>query len=259
MAAADTIHPGRKWTDWEARLRNAPASAPALFSGSDLDGLPEPVRRYLTRAIAPDTRLTRCVHLRMRGSIKLRRWLPFRARQILSPHDGFIWAARVAGVIAGSDRYLDGDGGMDWKLAGLVTLVHQDGPDVSRSAAGRGGAEAVWLPTTLLPRFGVRWSAQDDTHITASYQLGDTPIVICYTLDPDGYITSFVFDRWGDPDSTGLWAWHPFGGEITAQRTFGGLTIPGSGRLGWHFGTDRWPSGEFFRYQVTQLQPTPDR
>jgi hypothetical protein len=258
MAAADTMHTGWKWTDWEDRLLDAPASAPAVFSGSDLDGLAEPVRRYLMRAIAPGTRLTRCARLRMRGSIKLRGWLPFRARQILSPHEGFIWAARVAGVIAGSDRYLDGVGGMDWKLAGLVPLVHQDGPDVTRSAAGRGGAEAVWLPTTLLPRFGVRWSAQDDSHITASYQLGETPIAIRYTLDSDGHITSFVFDRWGDPDSTGLWAWHPFGGEITAQRTFGGLTIPSSGRLGWHFGTGRWPSGEFFRYQITQLRPTPD-
>jgi hypothetical protein len=62
-----------------------------------------------------------------------------------------------------------------------------------------------------------------------------------------------VFDRWGDPDSSGSFAWHPFGGEITSYRTFEGLTIPSSGRLGWYFGTDRWPAGEFFRYQITEL------
>ena len=44
----------------------------------------------------------------MRGSIRLGRWLPFRARQVLNPHVGFIWAARVGEVIAGSDQYLDG-------------------------------------------------------------------------------------------------------------------------------------------------------
>ena len=63
------------------------------------------------------------------------------------------------------------------------------------------------------------------------------------------------FPRWGDPDHTGTWGQHPFGGEVTAYRTFDGLTIPSAGRFGWFFGTDRWSDGEFFRYQITTLQP----
>lgn len=243
-------------TEWEERLLGEPV--PAAFTVAELDGLAEPVRRHLARVIAAGTPLARGVRLRMRGSIKLGRWLPFRAHQVLS-HEGFIWAARVAGVITGSDQYLDGSGELDFKLAGMVTLAHEDGPDVSRSAAGRGGAEAVWLPTALLPRFGVRWSADDDAHITARYHLGDTPVEVQYSLDAAGLITSLVFDRWGDPDRTGQWAWYPFGGEITAHHTFGGLTIPGAGRLGWHFGTDRWPDGEFFRYEITKLLPQSNR
>jgi hypothetical protein len=47
-----------------------------------------------------------------------------------------------------------------------------------------------------------------------------------------------VLDRWGDPDRTGTWAWHPFGGQITGYRCFAGLTIPSAGRLGW-LRTDR--------------------
>jgi hypothetical protein len=46
---------------------------------------------------------------------------------------------------------------------------------------------------------------------------------------------------------------HPFGGEITGYATFDGLTIPSAGRVGWFFGTDRWPASEFFRYQITDL------
>jgi hypothetical protein len=242
------------WTlaDWEARLLAEPASAP--FTSTELTTLDEPVRRHLARAIAPGTPLGRCARLAMRGSIKLGRWVPFRAQQVLNPHQGFIWAARVAAVIVGSDHYLDGARGMNWKLAGLVTVAHAAGPDVSRSAAGRGGAEALWLPTALLPRFGVPWSAHDDTHITAHHHLGDTPVALHYTLEPEGQITSFVFDRWGDPERTGRWAWHPFGGEITGHATFGGLTIPSKGRLGWHYGTDLWPAGEFFRFELTNLQ-----
>jgi len=61
------------------------------------------------------------------------------------------------------------------------------------------------------------------------------------------------FDRWGDPDHTGTWAWRPAGGEFSAYATFGGLTIPSEGRFGWFCGTDRWADGEFFRYRITQL------
>ena len=32
------------------------------------------------------------------------------------------------------------------------------------------------------------------------------------------------------------------------------MTIPGSGRLGWHYGTDRWSEGEFFWYHITDLR-----
>jgi hypothetical protein len=34
------------------------------------------------------------------------------------------------------------------------------------------------------------------------------------------------------------------------------MTPTGSGpRLGWFYGEERWPVGEFFRYQLTELEP----
>jgi uncharacterized protein DUF6544 len=170
----------------------------------------------------------------MRGRIKVGRWLPFRARQVLSPHRGFVWTARAAGVIAGTDRYLDGAGLLDWKLAGLVTVAHGEGPDVSRSAAARAGAEGIWLPTALLPRFGVRWSASAGDRVVAAFGAGETPLELELELGLDraGRITSLGFDRWGDPAGAGRFGWHRFGGEITGHASFAGLTIPTAGRLG---------------------------
>ncbi|MBJ8337349.1 hypothetical protein JGU71_00490 [Antrihabitans sp. YC3-6] len=240
------------FADWQVRL-SGDAVAEA-FSDTELEGLPDPVRRYFHAAIATGTLLGTCVTLRMRGDIKVGGWLPFRARQVIDPSRGFVWMARAAGIISGSDEYLDGVGGMDWKLGGLFTVVHSEGDDVSKSAAGRGGAEGIWLPTAMLPRFGVTWSAIDDNHIVASRILGSTPIDLELTIDDAGRMTSLVFDRWGDPDQTGSWDWHRFGGEITGHRTFGGLTIPSAGRMGWHFGTSRWDAGEFFRYEITELE-----
>ncbi|WP_166139473.1 DUF6544 family protein [Nocardioides ochotonae] len=242
---------------WQARLLTP--APPEVFGAEELDGLPEPVRRHLSAAIAPGTPLARGATLTMRGSLRLGpRWLPFRAVEVLDPHVGFVWGARVGGLIAGSDQYVDGAGAMRWRLAGLLTVAQGEGPDVSRSAAGRGGAEGVWVPTALLPRYGVRWSAEDDTHVTVHHRLGDNPVDVRCTLDDDGLLRSFVLERWGDPDDTGSWGWHPFGGEITEHRTFGGLTIPARGTVGWHHGTDRWAAGEFFRFDVGSLRvPSP--
>jgi hypothetical protein len=225
----------------------------AAFTEADLAGLPEPVRRYLRAAIAPGTAPTTAVRLKMRGHIKLGRWLPFTAHEMLDPVHGFVWKARTAGLITGSDRYLDGAGAMDWKLAGLVTVAHADGPDTSRSAAGRAAGEAIWAPTALLPSTGVTWSVIDETRITARRVLGGTPVGVTLTLDPHALPRSVVFERWGDPDRTGTWNRYPFGGEFTAHHTFDGLTIPSAGRLGWHYGTDRWTAGQFFRYTITDL------
>ena len=164
----------------ELRTRLADLPVPGSFSDVELEGLPDPVRRHFKEAIAPGTPLATSASFRMHGSIKLgRRWVPFRARQVLAPHHGFVWAASAGGVIVGSDRYVGGQGAMDWRLLGLIRVMHADGPDLSRSAAGRAGAEALWVPTALLPRFGVTWTATDPRHLTASYRLDDTCIAIC--------------------------------------------------------------------------------
>jgi hypothetical protein len=220
----------------------------------ELDRLPEPARRYLKQAIAPDAPLATSARLRMQGTIKLgKRWLPFRARETLSPHEGFVWAGRVAGVIAGSDSLVDGEGKLDWKLLGVKRVAHADGPDITRSDRGRVAGEAIWVPTALLPRFGVDWVAVDDVHTTARFSVGDLDVELHLTLDEEARVVSVVFDRWGDPRQDGRFANHAFGMRVTAYSTFGGITIPSAGRAGWFYGTDRWSSGEFFRYRITEL------
>jgi hypothetical protein len=238
--------------DLEASL--AEPAGDGVFSEVDLDGLHASVARYFAAAIAPGTPLAVSARPQMRGRIKIGRWLPFRARQVLTPHRGTVWAARVGGVIVGSDRYAAGHGGMDWKVGGLVTVMHAEGPDVSRSSAERAAGEAFWIPTSLLPRFGVKWTATDDAHISACFDVDEHAVQVNYHIADDGHIRSLVFERWGDPDNTGKWELHPFGGAVTDYKTFDGVTVPSAGRVGWFFGTDRWEQGEFFRYRITDLR-----
>ena len=227
-----------------------------VFRDDELVGLPAPVQRYFRAAIAPGTPLALAARLEMHGSIKIGgRWLPFRATEVLAPQRGFVWSARVSGgLFAGSDQYDSGLGAMRWKILGLIPVVQADGPDVSRSAAARAAAEAVWVPMALLPRYRVNWSAEDATHLTARYTVDNTPLVVRYELDEGARIVSAQMERWGDPNNTGTWALHSFGFEATARATFGGVSIPNQGRVGWFPRTHRWADGEFFRFALTELR-----
>ena len=241
-------------SDLERRLA-VPADE-AGFGEADLAGLPEQVCRYLRAAVSPGVSVARAVRVTMRGRLKLgRRWVPFRGREVLAPHEGFVWAGRAAGIISGSDHYVDGEGVLDWRLFGMVRVAHAEGPDVARSSAGRAAGEAIWVPTALLPRFGVRWDAGEDGVITAATTVDGHEHTVTLTVDQTGRLLSATLLRWGEPDATGSFAWHRFGVTATAHASLSGLTIPSAGRAGWHHGTDRWEEGEFFRYRLTAMHP----
>ena len=230
------------------------------FSPAEVEGLPDAVVRYFTASIAPGTPLAQAARLSMRGSIRLKdRWLPFRAGEVIAPHEGFVWSAAVAGGIKGFDCFADGDGRMRWKLFGIVPVMTATGPNVSRSAAGRAGGEAVWVPTALLPRFGVRWSSDGDDLILARFAVGGLELEVLHRIDDAGLVRSITYDRVGDPDGTGDFGLHPFGVEVTEHETFDGVTVPSSGEVGWHHGTDRWDDGLFFRYTISDLALVRDR
>ena len=106
--------------------------------------------------------------------------------------------------------------------------------------------------TSMVMRPPARAAADD--LVTAAFTVGETPVTLELRLDGAGRVLAMAFDRWGDPDGHGF-GWHRFGGEVTGYASFAGLTIPSAGRFGWHPGGDRWSEGEFFRYQITELQP----
>ncbi|MDD7939613.1 hypothetical protein PHK61_14410 [Actinomycetospora lutea] len=243
-----------------AALPSGPVAdaGPVGFWPCDLrDRVPAPVVRYFAHSLLPGAPVVPGVRLRMRGRLRLGRlWLPFRAEEDLAPRCAFRWSARVAGLISGADSGGAGPGRMHWALGPRISLVDAHGPDVSRSAAGRCGAEAIWAPAAVLPGPGVSWSALDDRTLRVRFAVGDTPVDLEYRLDGAGHLRAFRTMRWGDPDGTGRWDWHPFGGTITATRLFGTSMAPASGAVGWYPDGPDARRREFFRFRLTALAPT---
>ncbi|HET8931418.1 MAG TPA: DUF6544 family protein [Acidimicrobiales bacterium] len=227
------------------------------FNGAAPVDLPEPVARYFEAALGAQAHTASAAILTMRGSIKLGRWLPFRARQLLAPRLGTVWEATVAGLIRGSDRYVDGVGAMEWKLFGVVPIVRAAGTDVTRSTAERAAGESIWVPSAVSPAAGTKWRATSPRSITATIDTGGHRVPIEHLIDDEGRLISSSFLRWGDPDRTGIWTAHPFGVVVAEHRRFGSIQVPSRGEAGWYPGTDRWRDGVFFRFELEHYAIVP--
>lgn len=227
-----------------------------IFLPDLISALPPAARRYLEHAIAPGTPLATAVRLRMHGEIKLKGWLPFTAEQVIRQHRGMIWKARthMHGLpISGSDRLIDGEGEMRWKLCGIFPIMNGSGPDLTRSAAGRFSSESIWLPSSLCTP-EVIWKDSSALQTQAKFKVCEESVELNLTQDSDGHLTEIETMRWGNPDET-VFCYDNFGGVVEEEGSFAGYTIPTQVRVGWHFGTDRFESeGEFFRVTVDSAE-----
>jgi hypothetical protein len=64
--------------------------------------------------------------------------------------------------------------------------MNATGPDLSKSALGRLMAESVLVPSSLLPRQGVTWEAEDSNHIKATLTVEGENATLSLTIDNEG-------------------------------------------------------------------------
>jgi hypothetical protein len=226
----------------------------------NLDKLPPPVFRYLRRTLAASSRIILRAHFTQRGSLKADprsgRWLPFTARQLVTPSDpSFEWVAhaRLARFVSVRirDRYCGGLGSGEVTLFSLIPLARARGaPELNAGALHRYLAEAVWYPTALLPHPGLTWTGIDDRRALA-------------TLTDAGVSVSLEFRFGADDMVTGIYSagryrqvgrgfeLTPWEGHFVGYSARSGLWIPAKGEVGWYIGGGWQP---VWRGEVTDTQ-----
>jgi hypothetical protein len=218
--------------------------------------LPEPVSRYLKRAIADQrTRISRA-SLSQRGQLRSSprgRWLPFRATQratTLSP--GFVWLAQVSLApfvrISIRDAYEQGRGSGEIKLFSTISIAAAHGqPELNAAALHRYLAEAVWYPTALRPHAGLSWTAIDDRRALATLTDAGVTVALEFRFGTNdevvGVYTSIRYRQVGRRFEPTAWEGHFSGYEDRS-----GAWIPTRGEVGWYLEGEWQP---VWRGQVT--------
>ena len=243
IAAAVTVAAvlwNRETVRGAARLRaRHDAQAPPPFSRDDLAGLPDPVVRYFEFALTPGQAVVRSARFRQTGEFAMRAgaWSPFTAVQYFSGEPpGFLWDARIrmAPMISCyvRDSYVAGEGVMDGTLAALVPVLQERGTPVMASGELlRYLAEAVFLPTALLPRGGIAWAPLGEN--TARVTLTDraTTVSCDVSFGARGEIVRVSALR--ARAAGGTLVSTPWVGRFSDYRPVEGMMIPMSGEVEW--------------------------
>lgn len=227
----------------------------ASVIAEQIAGLDEPVRRYFTHAIAPEAPLARGLSLTMTGKVKADLWLTFRAVQEVDGQS-FSWQARVGlgrlTLASLAESYAHGVGSSEGLLFGRRSLFATADEDTARSAAGRAALEsAVFAPVSVLPERGVAWRAEGEDAIVGRFNLPPERPEVELQIDSEGAVTEASAQRWGPLDDK-RFGYIPCGYRVHAKRRFGGLTIPSSVTVSWHFG--RPEEAPFLRAEVTDAR-----
>lgn len=226
-------------------------------TSGDVASLPEPARRYLSRANEGPPPTTSGCRLRMRGSVlRNDRRLALEADETLVPGQGFHWRARARlgpVVVTVTDYYLRGDSRVDVRAFGVVPMGGERGPDTVASSRGRLAAESVWAPWTLMPRAGVRWSAADADTAVVHLDIDGVEESVQLRVDGEGRLLEVSMQRWGDVDVAEP-ARLPYGFRVVEERSFGGVRIPSRLEGGWWYGSDRYRPEHASRFIVEKAQ-----
>lgn len=241
---ADLPVPAAARRDWDEL---AAVAGEGRLPAGGRDHLPAPARRWLDRCAPPGAPAARSIELGSHGEIRLGRWRAFRARQVIVPGTGLVWAARVGRrplAVTGFDRFTHGTGQMRWRLAGLVPVATASGPDTDRSAAGRLAAEAVLLPPAMLAP-GIAWTAVDERRARATVGVGPWTHELTLAVDGAGRLAEVSLPRWGAPGD-GPPHEAVFRVALEGEVDAGGVLVPGGFAASW----DDDPAGSFMRCTV---------
>lgn len=231
------------------RLRAAAlTSAPRTVSFEDFDALPAPVAQYFRATLKEGQPFIRTAHIQQQGEFWMKsKWIPFTAQQYFSAAPpGMIWDAdmRMNALldVRVRDAYVGGQGFMQGKLLALLPIMNEQGhAELKAGAMQRYLAEAVWLPTTLLPSENLQWSAIDETRALAMLTHAGLSVSLEFSFNDRGEIISVYTPGRYFREDDGSYVLKPWAGYHRAYEERSGMRIPLEGGVEWHLPNGHLP------------------
>lgn len=243
-----TLHIGtitwRRWVNHLLEQMSADShSRPALtarFFTEQIAELPAPVKKYFAFALSPGQPLVVTAQTTSRGEFRMRprgRWHSFSATQYYSVAPrAFLWDAAINLAplveVQVTDRYQNGEGAIYARAAAVVPVVDEHGtPELASGELLRYLAEAVVMPTALLPSSGVLWTAVDDSTARATLSDRGTTVSAIFHFGLRGEIVRVTAERYRDVNGKAVMT--PWVGQFREYKSVQGMMVPMVGEVAW--------------------------
>jgi hypothetical protein len=244
--AAALAHGATRWhSDTRAlreRLNAQRVRARTRYDARETDGLPLPVRRYLEATLSAGQPLIAAATLWHDGEINVsergERWRRFESStRFVVRRPGFDWDGCIAlapGVdLRVHDAYVAGEGFLQARLGGLIKLAElSGGRAIGEGELLRYLAEAVWVPTALLPSQGVEWEPLDGRSSRARIDDGHHRVSLDVAFGEGGLVES-VHAQSRARQVDGRLVPTPWQGRFWDWGWRDGMRVPLQGEVAW--------------------------
>lgn len=191
-----------------ALYKNAENISNKTYSIKQLEGLPEPVQRYLNYVLKDGQPYISSVRLTHNGFFKTdlkKDFITISGEQYFSTQKPqFIWKGTTSMFIA-RDFFIADKGGLIVTLVNIYNVVDATGSNFDEGELQRWLAESVWFPTNFLPSEYVNWSAIDVNSAKLSFHYNDVAFDFIVMFNAIGEITEIQGDRFMTTDKKEKW------------------------------------------------------
>ncbi|MDB5241376.1 MAG: hypothetical protein JWP57_2001 [Spirosoma sp.] len=223
------------------------------YDPAQLADLPAPVQRYFQHVLIPGQPYVRVARLRHDGQFKTdlkKDWIAIRGEEyFLAGTPGYLWIGTTSWFSA-CDQYVAGRGSLTARLLGVLPVVRGSGPSYDQGELLRWLAEAVWLPTSLLPGGQAIWSPIDNDSATLTLTDHDQTVSCLMTFNGQGEIVRYQAQRYSDETHIKTWT-----GQLSDYRQLHGMRVPTRAGAAWVIDGEEKPYARFTLRDIEYDQP----
>jgi hypothetical protein len=226
---------------------------PRKVTEKDLEGLPEPVQRYLRYTQIIGKEKVRIVRLKQRGFFRTKpeqKWMPLQAEEYYTVDPpAFLWYGRIRMfplvTLAGIDKFYKGKGSLIIKLFSAFTVVNASGEESDQAELVRYLNEMIWFPSAFLSDY-IQWEPIDSDSAKATISVAGLIASAELFFNQIGQVRNFVAERYmGINGGALLKKWStPFKEYIEIN----GIMVPVKGEGIWTLS-----SGDFSYIKITGI------
>jgi hypothetical protein len=223
------------------------AFVPRRVTEKDLDGLPEPVQKYLRYAQIIGKERARTVRLKQKGFFRTKpdqKWKPLKAEEYFTVDPpGFLWYGKMGMfpfvTVSGIDKFFI------IKLMSAIKVEDISGEECDQAELVRYLNEMVWFPSAFLSDY-IHWEPINSESAKATISLAGLTASADLYFNQNGQITNFVAERYKDVGGGGiLKKWFtPF----KEYAKINGVNVPVQGEGVW-----KLSSGDFSYVRITEI------